>query len=433
MKRNTRNRRENTRRGAQRDSDSESEDSDFESVDGQSVTSFDTESITSPGEPKVLAYHTTFLEQFENLTEKRGSTRQAAIAEIHKILAHHYAGELLENKTETLIETALNGIKKGGEEALLSVKILQVLIITVIEEISDEYLHSVPNTLDNLSKSQDLVLASSGVEVAYFWRYMRKAIREPWSDQEIEALMSELWQLVLSRCPTCVKVWGLLATLLSPRSRAKYLVDEAKITVVKKLLRLLDHESPEVRTAVGETIALLYEARDIDMENRSSYTDEDDEQAEERSYELTDDILVKLQQLSTESSKKKSKKERKMDRASFRDILATVEEGSGVKEKLTINKQDVEFHGWERVLLFNYFKDLMGHGVVDHLQHNPVMRDHIFAQELEYIDFSQKLVKLSSLEKRLYLGDTSEASKQRTKAKSKQSRNAVIGRLPDEN
>ena len=60
-----------------------------------------------------------------------------------------------------------------------------------------------------------------------------------------------------------------------------------------------------------------------------------------------EELSPKLKQLSTDSQKFRSKKDRKEQKHSFRDILRTIEEGDGYYEKVVINKREkLEIDSW---------------------------------------------------------------------------------------
>lgn len=68
--------------------------------------------------------------------------------------------------------------------------------------------------------------------------------------------------------------------------------------------------------AAGEAIAVLIE------QSRQYNSDEDDDNDD---WEPSEELIQKLHQLSTDSHKYRAKKDRKMQRSSFRDILRYVE------------------------------------------------------------------------------------------------------------
>ena len=84
---------------------------------------------------------------------------------------------------------------------------------------------------------------------------------------------------------------------------------------------LLSSPDVELRITAGETIALLLEvAYDHD---------------EEYEPDGLENLVDSLRQLSTDSQKYRSKKDRKEQRSSFREVLKTVEDGESPSEQVT--------------------------------------------------------------------------------------------------
>ena len=60
-----------------------------------------------------------------------------------------------------------------------------------------------------------------------------------------------------------------------------------------------------------------------------------------------DELVPKIQSLSTDSHKYRSKKDRKEQKSFFRDILHTIEEGEEYYEKVKINSMEkLEIDSW---------------------------------------------------------------------------------------
>lgn len=102
--------------------------------------------------------------------------------------------------------------------------------------------------------------------------------------------------------------WSLLCTV---RSNSAVLALAEKH--VKRIIELLESPDVELRIAAGEAIAVLHEvSREVD-----EHFEVDD----------ADELYEKLRTLATDSQKFRAKKDRRVQRSSFRDILKCVEEG----------------------------------------------------------------------------------------------------------
>lgn len=90
----------------------------------------------------------------------------------------------------------------------------------------------------------------------------------------------------------------------------------------------------------GETVAVLYE----------NALDHDEDEAND----LVEALIPALQELAKDCHKYRSKKERKEQKSSFRDILKTVEEGEEFYEKVAISKREtLEINSWATKTQYN--------------------------------------------------------------------------------
>ena len=125
-----------------------------------------------------------------------------------------------------------------------------------------------------------------------------------------------------------ISSWTLLSTLL-PSSRGLDSL-EAHLDLFESLL---EAGSLDLRIATGEALAVLYEA---------GY-----EADEEAVNDLVEVLIPRLQELSKDSHKYRSKKDRKEQKSSFRDILKTIEDGDEYYEKVAFSKREtLEITSW---------------------------------------------------------------------------------------
>ena len=148
-------------------------------------------------------------------------------------------------------------------------------------------------------------------------------------------------------CTAALSSWTLLATVL-PLSRAHDLL----IKHAELFGKLLDAPDVDLRIATGEAIAVLYEyLADADdgggSDGEDGVVERSDDPAKEELEKVAANLVPKLKQLSTDSQKFRSKKDRKEQKSSFRDILRTIEEGDSYYEKVAINKREkLEIESW---------------------------------------------------------------------------------------
>lgn len=122
--------------------------------------------------------------------------------------------------------------------------------------------------------------------------------------------------------------------------------------------------SPDIdlRIVAGETISFLHELAQLD--SHSSLACFEDE-----------NLLESLRALVSESSKFKSKKEKKQQRSSFRDILKTLEEGEFDTQTIKFGTESLLLDNWVKRKEYETFRDLLATGMNNHLAENEYLRD----------------------------------------------------------
>ena len=121
-----------------------------------------------------------------------------------------------------------------------------------------------------------------------------------------------------------------------------------------KLPDLLKSNDLDLRIAGGEAIALLYE---LAREEEDEFYGND-----------VDDLIDNLKQLSTDSQKHRAKKERRQQRSSFREILATVQDGDWPVENIKFNaRESLTVEGWTQKIQYDSFKSILATGTNFHL------------------------------------------------------------------
>ncbi|KAF9800528.1 hypothetical protein SFRURICE_005204 [Spodoptera frugiperda] len=127
--------------------------------------------------------------------------------------------------------------------------------------------------------------------------------------------------------------WSLLLPLLSPGHALQLLTNQAPSFA--RLGDLLEAVSLEVRMAAGTALAIAYEA----------VTDEDGA-TEPAITALVDAMLPRLSELARDSHKFRAKRDRKLQRATFRDILKYFEEGEVPSMSVRVGVETASWSSW---------------------------------------------------------------------------------------
>jgi len=152
----------------------------------------------------------------------------------------------------------------------------------------------------------------------------------------------------------------LLISIMSPT----YVYSIADI-FVKEMFSLLGSSDVDMRITAGEAVALAYElARQHD---------------EDYCWNRENELSEALNELATDSQKFRAKRDRKQQRASFRDVIRTVDEGELPYEALTIGPhhqlQHLELNSWSMKLQYQSLCNSLAQGVNHHFTYNVGVRN----------------------------------------------------------
>ena len=317
----------------------------------------------------------------EQLAEKRSSTRQAALSKFIDQLQQTYDPDFVAQRLETLQMYLLNSVRKGdAPEVVLACRALTLVSLTLGAASETLVTSATPILRDHLKNSSKSNAGRASAAEALGFIHFIGAINDKDTIEAMAMLTDALKApatLSEAIATACWEAWGLLATSL-PTSR---LAGAVSTEFLPTLIRFLDDESIEVKTAAGENIALLMEAKQTIEAEKAGESDEDptksmaDEAAAEEHTEhaataasaaaVSDEskmsdalgtesppsgkrkrkiakagtthsasaaaaaeresLISKLSSLATESNRYKARKDRAIQRKSFRDILRTVE------------------------------------------------------------------------------------------------------------
>lgn len=152
---------------------------------------------------------------------------------------------------------------------------------------------------------------------------------------------------------------SLILTICSPTER-----NNALQMLFPTIRSLLKDSNVDVRIEAGELIAHLFElGRDYD-EDFDSQIDN------------LEEMLDVLEGLSTDSAKFRAKRDRKVQRCSFRQILAFLNEEGDVNEHVKVSLQEtLVITSWSERVQYGAIKEILGPATSFHLQQNSFVRD----------------------------------------------------------
>ncbi|KAI8043704.1 hypothetical protein M5D96_005042, partial [Drosophila gunungcola] len=344
-----------------RTNDSNSEDESFDNV---SVYSHVSEVASSEATDELA--NERFEEKFEKALEQ--ATEKSAQTPICELLMHRYMPDFVEDRKMTLMDFVEKSIRRGkGQEQVWGARLAPLLVLQMggDEGISKAMNQFLLNTVQDKSVGFDaranflgcedvgeLVQLMQYFEAIFAGSYLRGDDKTPVSvTAEAGTLHAE-----------ALNAWGLLLTLIPSGDFVSLMTTgQNMFPSIKKFLGLLQSTHLDVRMAAGETIALILE----------SGRDHDDDFLEEHIPELSEAV----KQLATDSHKYRAKRDRKAQRATFRDVLRYLEEDISPEINIRFGHESLTLDAWSIHHQYSALCTVMGPGMTSQLQENEFIRD----------------------------------------------------------
>jgi hypothetical protein len=208
---------------------------------------------------------------------------------------------------------------------------------------------------------------------------------------------------------SALSAWGLLLTLIPPAHFVTAMSQKVQPTI-QNLMGMLKSPHLDVRIVAGETIALVLEC------GRS--------QDEEYLDEHIRDLVESAKSLATDSHKYRAKRDRKTQRATFRDVVRYLEEDISPEISIRFGTESLLIDSWAVHHQYSALCAAMGPGMTVHLQDNEFLRDILqLGDKLLQEDVVNS--KRTKMEKRL-LHATAFKARTLTRSKNRDKRNAVF-------
>ncbi|GFP93732.1 interferon-related developmental regulator 1 [Phtheirospermum japonicum] len=406
-------------------------DSDDTDSMSSSSSSMRVDNVVEPGIEEVLVDRDTLLDEcLDALFEKRGSTREKALASIIEAFNNSLQHDFVEKKFATLLHQCLNSIKKGSaKEVSLASHAIGLLALTSgpgekAQEIFEESVSSISEALRIRPETSKI---SSLLECLAIITFVGGD--EP---EQTEKSMQIMWQVahpklgpnvaVAKPSPAVitmvVSAWSFLLTTIGGRElNAKSWQDS-----ISYLSTLLEKDDRQLRIAAGEALALIFETGSLEkFSGGETKVSTDDEGNDSRKsmfiHGLKNKVLNQVRGLSSEAGGKgTAKKDLNNQRNTFRDILEFIEDGYPPETSMKIGGEVLNTSTWAELIQLNFLKHFLGGGFVKHMQDNQFLHDVFgLAPKKKYISGG-----LSGAAKRMYKSPNSALNKARTQLLNKQ-------------
>ncbi|CAK9817839.1 Interferon-related developmental regulator 1 [Anthophora plagiata] len=303
-------------------------------------------------------------EAIDGLTQKSAKGRTICFNGIEKIFAIKYVPEFVEDRKMTITDSVERGLKKGRTEEQSTAARLSTLLCVQLGafESAEVVCRNLKSILTFIASD---TTASTQARSECCWALsMNQFLSGNDATDTIEIV--QLLSVMAS-----ADIYNLLA---SDRTNSY-------MPSLNRLCELLQSPHLDVRLSAGEALAVIFElGRDFSCDY-------------EQDWSL--DLIEVLKELATDSNKYRAKKDRKQQRANFRDILRYIEEDIVPEMHVKFGQEILYLEGWCVRTQYNACCRLLGPGINIHLAENQLLREifHLGDKVLP-IPLSQKTSKL---------------------------------------
>jgi hypothetical protein len=317
-------------------------------------------------------------ENIDGLTQKSSQGRINCFEALSKAFIKKSMPGFIRDRHFTICDSIERSLKKGaGPEKIAAVELASVICVQLGGEDTTEVICQLLKPLllilicDNtvaasvrakcctalgnitfLSGGEigDVILLMQQFETIFSASYLK-------GDGSVPTISSDLCVLHAA----AIQAWNLLFTLLSPGNIGTMINNSKALPSLEKLSELLESPHLDVRLAAGEALSLIYE---LGREESNDF---------EEDFAL--DITENLKQLATDSHKYRAKKDRKQQRATFRDILQFIENDVVPELQIKFGKETLILDSWVRRKQYETLCNILGPSINVHLTDNDLLRE----------------------------------------------------------
>lgn len=360
-------------------------------------------------------------------SEKRSAKREARLKRLFKGLSQYGTGtngfEAVASRQSQLLMSCLYSLRQGSpSEQYAACRCLEVISV-VLGADQDEWVESVAKYLERVIQ---MASKATPVRVAALRTWAMAVFICANDDHTSEKLMDFCESVAeetfrnettpMGLRAAALDAWSLLASTIEDFYLAGQ--DDSQVgrglAILEVLQTCLDSTSVELRSAAGECISLIHEARlnlGCKPEKSGNVTDR---QFSRGSWEgsawevLMDEVQQRISELSVESGRSLSKKQRKEQRATFRDFVNTIVDNESPDHVVSFrNGSQLTLGTWREIVQLNFVRHCLQGGFQIQLLTNETLQV-MFGADGRILNANGGL---SQLEKRLYLSKGSEAAK----------------------
>lgn len=327
------------------------------------------------------AFEEKLKEAIDGLTQKSAKGRTVCFNGIERIFAIKYVPDFVEDRKMTITDSVERGLKKGRSEEQSTAARLSTLLCVQLGafESAETVCKELKNTLMFIANDTS---ASTQARAECCWALSMNQFlsgNDAADTIEIVQLLSGIFSgsflkgngaiatispEVAALHAAAISSWTLLLTVMAPAD-INNLITSNRINScmpsLNRLRELLGSPHLDIRLSAGEALAVIFElGRDFSCDY-------------EQDWSL--DLIDVLKDLATDSNKYRAKKDRKQQRANFRDILRYIEEDIVPEMHVKFGQEILYLEGWCARTQYNACCRLLGPGINIHLAENQLLRE----------------------------------------------------------
>ncbi|XP_017777113.1 PREDICTED: interferon-related developmental regulator 2 [Nicrophorus vespilloides] len=340
---------------------------------------------TEIGEPDVVediaqqeAFEDKLMEAMEGLMQKSAAGRTSCHEAINKAFIKKYIPDFVQDRYLTICDGIEKGLKKGkGAEQAAAAQQAPLLCVQLGSGAASEEVCRIlkpillistnDNSVPPLSRAKcctalGLMIFLAGEDMAEVIQMMQ-VFENIFSGSYLkgDGSVPNVTVEVGTLHAAAISSWTLLFTLMSSNDAYNMLTMETSFSPsILQLSQLLTSPNLEVRISAGEALAIVFELGRIC----------EDDFAEN----YITDLVDTFKELATDSHKYRAKKDRKQQRATFRDILNYIENDEMPDYKVKFATEQLDINSWTARKQYDSFCTMLGSGMNIHLTENDLLR-----------------------------------------------------------
>ncbi|XP_022816060.1 interferon-related developmental regulator 1 isoform X2 [Spodoptera litura] len=351
-------------------------------IDNMSETSAqsDLKSIHDDPESEIQEkFEDKVLELIESLNARSNAARATAFVSLRATLQRRAVDGLLASHRATLADHVARALRRGKDgEKKAAAAIAPLLALQIGEDGTEEFVREVRPALiaacTDKSASLDTrteccsslsvlcyLLEDDLNEILEVMRMYETIFSGSYLKGDGSVKVSGAAVEAGAAHAAALDAWALLLPLLAPAHALALLTHQAPS--FHRLGDLLEAVSLEVRMAAGTALAIAYE----------TVTDEDGA-TDPAVTALVDAMLPRLTELARDSHKFRAKRDRKLQRATFRDILKYFEEGEVPSMSVRLGVETASWSSWAGVASYGALAAALGGALQALAPRSPALR-----------------------------------------------------------